>query len=374
LVYRSRSRKSLAGLSLFSLGYFGFYKKGCVCAIGSVQNVALALFDSSYAVPVTVLAFFLLPLVASLFFGRTFCAAVCPHGALQDLVLLKPIKLPQWLDQGLSILPFIYLGAGVLFAGTGSAFIFCEYDPFVPVFRMSGRTMMVLAGIALLVLGVFVGRPYCRFLCPYGALLKLGAAVAKRRVRVTPDYCTQCRLCEASCPFGALREPQGPEQELGGLTTARRRLTQLICLMPLLVLAGGLLGDRISIPASALHPVVLLANRFLVEGNSSLKPGPLSPDDLSLERARQNPERLLEQARTIQNKFSTAGRLFGAWIGLVVGIKLVSLSVYRGRTEFEPSPGDCLACARCFELCPNELARRGIVPAGQAKAVELSTG
>ena len=112
-------------------------------------------------------------------------------------MLLKPVKVPAWLEQGLSVLPYIYLGAGVLFAATGSAFIICQYDPFVPIFRMSGRSLMVLTGAALLLLGVFVGRPYCRFLCPYGALLKLGAIVAKWRVRVTPDYCTQCRLCEA---------------------------------------------------------------------------------------------------------------------------------------------------------------------------------
>ena len=89
-------------------------------------------------------------------------------------MLLKPVKVPPWLEQALSVLPYIYLGAGVLFAATGSAFIICQYDPFVPIFRMSGRSLMVLCGAALLLLGVFVGRPYCRFLCPYGALLKLG--------------------------------------------------------------------------------------------------------------------------------------------------------------------------------------------------------
>src|SRR5262249_46756663 len=119
LVYGKRSRKGLIALSLFSLAYFGFWRKGCVCSIGSLQNVSLALFDKGYAVPVGVLAFFVLPLGFALFSGRTFCAAVCPHGALQDLVLLKPIKVPNWLEQGLSILPFAYLGAGVLFAATG---------------------------------------------------------------------------------------------------------------------------------------------------------------------------------------------------------------------------------------------------------------
>src|ERR1022692_3798315 len=62
LVFKKRSRKGLMALSIFSVLYFGFYRKGCVCAIGSVQNIALALFGTGYAVPVGVLAFFVLPL------------------------------------------------------------------------------------------------------------------------------------------------------------------------------------------------------------------------------------------------------------------------------------------------------------------------
>jgi NosR/NirI family nitrous oxide reductase transcriptional regulator len=360
LVYRKRSRRSLLGLSVFSLAYFGFWRKGCVCAIGSLQNVSLALADPTYSVPVGVLAFFVLPLVFALFFGRTFCAAVCPHGALQDLVLLKPIEMPPWLEEGLSILPFIYLGAGVLFAATGSLFLICQYDPFVPVFRMSGRSLMVLFGVALLLLGVFVGRPYCRFLCPYGALLKLGSMVARRRVRVTPDYCTQCRLCEASCPFGAMREPQAAKNEPANLARDRSRLALLLLALPVLVLVGGLLGAKLSRVAATLHPTVALAERFSREQSTPPKLGVLSPDDLALERARQHPDGLLSEAAAIRHKFKIGTCIFGAWIGVVIGLKLIGLSLHRQRTDYEPAPGACVACARCFEFCPNELAARGL--------------
>jgi NosR/NirI family nitrous oxide reductase transcriptional regulator len=362
LVYRTRSRKGLVGLSLFSLAYFGFWRKGCVCAIGSLQNVSLALFDHSYAMPVSVLAFFILPLFVALFFGRSFCAGVCPHGALQDLVLLKPIKMPEWLEQGLSILPFIYLGLGVLFAATGSAFIICQYDPFVPIFRMSGRTLMVLSGVALLLLGVFVGRPYCRFLCPYGAMLKLGATVARWRVRVTPDHCTQCRLCETSCPFGALREPQAIEAEPFTINRDRRRLALALVLLPFLIAAGALIGGRFSQAATMVHPTVALAERFLSEKQAVLKTGVPSPDDLSLERARQNPDELLGNAKTIRHRMLIGSWIFGAWVGAVVGLKLIGLCVYRKRRDYEPAPGDCYACARCFEFCPSEPVRRGFQP------------
>jgi NosR/NirI family transcriptional regulator, nitrous oxide reductase regulator len=361
-VYRSRSRKGLVALSIFSLLYFGFWRKGCVCAIGSPQNVAFALADHGYALPVAVLAFFILPLAVALFAGRSFCAAVCPHGALQDLVLLKPVKVPSWLEQGLGVLPYVYLGAGVLFAATGSTFLFCQYDPFVPIFRMNGRALMVLSGAALLLLGVFVGRPYCRFLCPYGALLKMGATLAKWRVRVTPDFCTQCRLCEASCPFGAMREPEVGKPEPQALRTDRRRLVLVLGLLPLLIAGGAWLGHRFSPPASRLHPTVSLAERYIRERDTPPRMGTLTPDELALERARQAPKELLSEAARIREQFRVGGWIFGGWVGLVIGVKLLSLSLRRKRTDYEPDRGSCFACARCFEYCPNELARRGLAP------------
>jgi len=366
LVYGKRSRRGLMWLSLFSMVYFGFWRNGCICAIGSLQNVALALGDSRYVLPWGVLAFFVLPLAVALFAGRSFCAGVCPHGALQDLLLLKPLKVPGWLENGLSILPFVYLGAGVLFAATGSVFLICQYDPFIPIFRLSGRTSMVAIGIGFLLLSVFVGRPYCRFLCPYGALLKLAATVAKRRVRVTPDICTQCRLCEHSCPFGAMREPQAPNAEISTVAADRRRLTWLLALVPILIAGDGWLGNRFSTPASRMHPTVVLAERFVREHDAPAKTGALSPDDLAFERARQNPKPLLEEAAHIQRQFKVGGWIFGGWVGLVFGVKLISLSIHRRRADYEPDRGACFACARCFEFCPNELVRRGIQPATTA--------
>src|SRR5262245_41727679 len=57
LVLKARSRKGLMALSIFSLLYFGFWREGCICSIGAVQNVALAVADRSYVLPITVAAF-----------------------------------------------------------------------------------------------------------------------------------------------------------------------------------------------------------------------------------------------------------------------------------------------------------------------------
>jgi NosR/NirI family transcriptional regulator, nitrous oxide reductase regulator len=179
-----RSRRALFLLMLASLGYFGFYRQGCICPIGAIQNLTLALCSPSYALPLVAAAFFFLPLIAALIVGRVFCGAVCPLGAIQDLLLLKPITLPRELTAALSLLPYVYLALGVLFASMGTAFVICEYDPFVAIFRREGTFNMLLFGGSLLLIGVFVGRPYCRFLCPYGVLLRWLAPLAKWRVKV----------------------------------------------------------------------------------------------------------------------------------------------------------------------------------------------
>src|ERR1035437_1720250 len=139
LIFRKRSRKGILWLSVFSLVYFGFYRNGCICSIGAIQNVSLALFGNDYSISYTVLAFFILPLLVALAVGRVFCASSCPLGAIQDLVIVKPLKMAPWLQKTLSLFPFVYLGLAVLYAATGTDFIICRFDPFVGIFRMGAE-------------------------------------------------------------------------------------------------------------------------------------------------------------------------------------------------------------------------------------------
>ena len=351
----------MIGLSLFSLAYFGFYREGCICAIGAPQNVALALFDSTYTLPATALAFFLLPLVTALFYGRSFCAGVCPHGAIQDLVLIHPVTVPRWLEQALGIVPYAFLGLGLLFAATGSGFLICRWDPFVPIFRLSGHLTILLTGATFLVTALFVGRPYCRFLCPYGALLKLASQVSRWRVRITPDHCTQCKLCEKACPFGAIRAPAPPPPPAPELRTERNRFLILLVLLPGLILLGGWAGSKFAV-AAGINPEVNLAERHLA-AQTVESPVPLNkPDQQALARAQRTESELLPAALAVRRRLGFGGWILGGLFGGFLGARLMGFSLWVRRTDWEPDAGDCVACARCFRSCPQELLRLGLTP------------
>ena len=64
LVFRRRSRLGVILLSIGSAVYFGFYRYGCICSVGAIQNVVLCLVDPHYAISLSVIAMFFLPLAA----------------------------------------------------------------------------------------------------------------------------------------------------------------------------------------------------------------------------------------------------------------------------------------------------------------------
>jgi len=365
LALRARSREGIFLLSVFSIAYFGFFRKGCICPIGAIQNVALALADPSYAIPAVAVAFFALPLVTALLAGRTFCAAVCPFGALQDAVIVKPLALPRWLAVPLEFLPVAYLGIAVLFAATGAEFVVCRFDPFVNFFRIGGAIEILALGGAFLLLGTVVARPYCRFLCPYGVILGWLSRLSLRHATISPDSCVQCRLCEESCPVDAIRAPD-PQGLLAGPPPTKgekRGLAAALAAVPVLAALGAFAGSRLAPLAARVHPTVRLEIQVLREDAGLADATTLESD--AFRTTETTVEELSAQAAAVRRSFELATPLAGGLVMLVAGVGIVATFLRRRRDEYQPDRGECVSCGRCFSHCPREHLRLKVRKEGQ---------
>jgi NosR/NirI family nitrous oxide reductase transcriptional regulator len=305
VVYRRRSARLVLLLAVLCLAWFGFLRQGCLCPVGSVQNVALAVGQGG-GLPWVAGVLFAAPLVMALVVGRVFCAAVCPFGALQELAIVRPWRVPAALDAVLRMVPVVVLAVALLWASTGSGFPVCRTDPFVGLFRLAAPWSMLLVGVGVLLLGMVIARPYCRYYCPYGVLLGWCARLTWRHVRITPDWCDNCRLCETVCPVDAIQPPASPvgeEQAVG----ARRGLRVAVLAAPVLVAGGAGVGWLVA-----------------------------------------------HAARPMDAGFVRGGWWCGAAVAGVLAVRLIAMARLPGREKYMIDTGRCVNCARCFRVCPRQ--------------------
>ncbi|RLD74757.1 MAG: hypothetical protein DRJ10_16530 [Bacteroidetes bacterium] len=209
---------------------------------------------------------------------------------------------------------------------------------------------MFAIGAVFLSTSVFIARPYCRFFCPYGVLLNLISRFSKKHVTITPTHCIQCRLCENSCPFGAIEKPT-PLKSMNNRASQTKRFIVLSLLIPLLMFVGGWTGAQFHENLAMVNSKVSLAKELLSEKDIE-NSEELSEEIKAFKTSGKSIEQVYVEAASIIDDFYIGGWILGIFIGLVFGLTLAKLSVFQFRTDYTPNKGTCLSCARCYDYCP----------------------
>ena len=186
-----------------------------VCPFGGVVTVYEFLSSGSLVPKLHTAALVLmsLGLVVAFFFGPIFCGYFCPLGTMQEWIgkLGKKIfkkkygkLIPPAADKVMRYLRYVVLIAVVYQTAAAAKLVFVEVDPYYALFNFFTREVAWTAIAVLLgtmVLSLFVERPWCKYLCPYGALLGLFNLIRVFPVRRREETCINCKKCDAACPM-----------------------------------------------------------------------------------------------------------------------------------------------------------------------------
>ena len=155
-------------------------------------------------------------LAISFLFRKAFCSWLCPVGTLSEYLGLlgkklfgRNFRIWKWIDIPLRGLKYFLLGFFVWAISTMSAaaianFMRSDYGLVAGVkmlnfFRYLGETGLIVIGI-LLIASMFVQNFWCRYLCPYGALLGFASLLSPVRIRREAEPCIDCAKCAKVCP------------------------------------------------------------------------------------------------------------------------------------------------------------------------------
>ena len=190
------------------------------CPLGSLQHALSSAKKSTVFYIAGILMLY------GLIFGRTICGWLCPMGLIQEL--LHKVPSPKigknHITRGLTLLKYLILTILViaipLWFGVRTGLAepaFCKYLCPAGTLEGAGGLLLhpanrellrlpgaifagkVLAAVLILIACLFIFRPFCRFLCPLGAIYSLFHDLAVVGIRVEPDRCNGCGACISHC-------------------------------------------------------------------------------------------------------------------------------------------------------------------------------
>lgn len=187
-----------------------------VCPFGGVVTIYEFITNGTFIQKIHSSAFILMSLgmLVALLFGAIFCGYLCPFGTFQEWLgkLGKKIFpnrynriVPPKLDRVLRYLRYFVLILVLLQTARTTQLIFQNVDPYYALFHFFTSEVAISAYIVLGIIAVsslFIERPWCKYVCPYGALLGIFNTFRIFKIRRNPDSCINCGKCNTACPMG----------------------------------------------------------------------------------------------------------------------------------------------------------------------------
>lgn len=186
-----------------------------VCPFGGVvsvynylaEGVAIKwIHDSSFMLMIIVF-------ILALLFGPVFCGWICPMGSIQEWTGKLGKKMmkkrynnivPYKIDRILRYLRYVMLVWVIYMTAKTATLVFWNVDPYHTLFHfwtgefaISGLAILII----VLVLSLFIERPWCKYACPYGALLGLFNLFRVFKIRRDESSCINCGKCSKECPM-----------------------------------------------------------------------------------------------------------------------------------------------------------------------------
>lgn len=185
--------------------------------IASLMNLSYWIQTGTiHAVHPAGLFIFLAIITVSWVFGKSFCSWICPFGFLSETleqahkaIFKRSFRMPRWLDYPLRSLKYLILGFFLIAIIPMGVYQLLSYldSPYhavadVKMFRFFAQITPFALNviIGLVIASALVPYFWCRYLCPYGALLGITGLLSPNRITRVEDSCIDCAKCAMACP------------------------------------------------------------------------------------------------------------------------------------------------------------------------------
>jgi polyferredoxin len=198
-----------------NITFFSSASLHAVCPFGGVVSIYQVLAGSGIVHKVHESSFILMIIVflLAIAFGPVFCGWICPYGSFQEWLGKIGKKLfgkkfnkfiPYKFDKWLRYLRYLMFGWVLYMTIKSGELFFLGMDPYFALYNFWTGEVAIAGYIILgatLLLSLFIERPFCKYACPYGAVLGVFNTFRFFKIRRNQNTCTDCKACDNTCPM-----------------------------------------------------------------------------------------------------------------------------------------------------------------------------